>query len=238
MLRDPCWNLLKKFWNLTSPMTDSTNLDPSTKWGNWNYVAFLRKSTIHLYRLCSSSFDNRRDIPLQCLDARALLLHTTASTPGSSLDLEWEHEALPISMVNDPSGSSWLVVTFKSFVKSRSQFIVNFVFWSYECICRAVLEPSSKTYDTESSLHNIPNTESDWSRVSSANSLEWDNVPNSFQANSPISEVDTDTQLLLSEIERLTIQTLSETGRELFSWFLRSNKLKIVSYIHLLWSPT
>lgn len=48
-----------------------------------------------------------RDIQLQCLDARALLQRTTTSTPASSLDLEWEHETLPISMAQDPSGSSW-----------------------------------------------------------------------------------------------------------------------------------
>lgn len=62
------------------------------------------------------------------------------------------------------------------------------------------------------------NSDSDWSRVSSAeNSLEWDNVENSIQASPPISDVDADTQYLLSEIERLTNQTLRETGQDLFS---------------------
>lgn len=61
------------------------------------------------------------------------------------------------------------------------------------------------------------NSDSDWSRVSSANSLEWDNVQNSIPTSPPLSEVDTDTQLLLSEIERLTNKTLQETGQDLFS---------------------
>lgn len=50
---------------------------------------------------------NSKDIPLQCLDAKALLVRTTMSTPASSLDLEWEHEALPVSIAHDPSGGSW-----------------------------------------------------------------------------------------------------------------------------------
>lgn len=54
------------------------------------------------FRSCTS-----RDIPLQCLDARALLARTAESTPASSLDLEWEHETLPVSLINDASGSSW-----------------------------------------------------------------------------------------------------------------------------------
>lgn len=60
-----------------------------------------------------------------------------------------------------------------------------------------------------------PNSE-DWSRVSSTNSLEWDNVQ-SIHNSPPLSEVDTDTQFLLCEIERLTNKTLEETGRDLFS---------------------
>lgn len=60
-----------------------------------------------------------------------------------------------------------------------------------------------------------PNSE-DWSRVSSTNSLEWDNVQ-SVHDSPPLSEVDTDTQFLLCEIERLTNKTLKETGQDLFS---------------------
>lgn len=52
---------------------------------------------------------HKKDIQLQCLDARALLgrgsLSTRASTPENSLDLEWEHETL----VHNPSTSSWYV---------------------------------------------------------------------------------------------------------------------------------
>lgn len=94
-------------------------------------------------------------------------------------------------------------------------FIIIYIY--FVIFCRTAL-PEQIHADTESSAKNHqPNTDSDWSRVSSANSLEWDNVPTSFQGSPPFSEVDTDTQLLLSEIERLTSQTLKETGKELFS---------------------
>ncbi|KAF5297358.1 hypothetical protein FQR65_LT01288 [Abscondita terminalis] len=141
-------------------------------------------SRLNESHLPSSSSYNSRDIPLQCLDVRALMVHTTTSTPASSLDLEWEHEALPPSLMCDPSTNSWALLP-------------------DEC--------------TESStqIHGAGN--SDWSRVSSADSLEWDNVQNSLHASPPISEVDTDTQLLLSEIERLTSEALQETGQNLIS---------------------
>lgn len=64
----------------------------------WKYV-----TTKHIF---SSSYASR-DIPLQCLDARALLARTTTSTPASSLDLEWEHETIPVTMVHEASTSSW-----------------------------------------------------------------------------------------------------------------------------------
>ncbi|XP_049819735.1 uncharacterized protein LOC109603209 [Aethina tumida] len=143
-------------------------------------------------RLPSTGSCTSRDIQLQCLDARALMSRTAASTPASSLDLEWEHETLPISMIHDPSGSSWTALP-----EDLSQ-------------CASASSPQHTA-----AVHN--NSDSDWSRVSSANSLEWDNVPNSIQASPPPSEVDTDTQFLLSEIERLTNQTLLETGQDLFS---------------------
>jgi hypothetical protein len=142
-------------------------------------------------RLPSTGSCTSRDIQLQCLDARALLSRTATSTPVSSLDLEWEHETIPISVIHDPSGSSW-----------------------------TALPEDFSQCPTESSPQNTApalNSDSDWSRVSSANSLEWDNVQNSIQASPPMSEVDTDTQMLLSEIERLTSQTLRETGHDLFS---------------------
>lgn len=68
-------------------------------------------------------------------------------------------------------------------------------------------------------LQNVHQQESDseWSRISSANSLEWDSVQNSLHVSPPASDVDTDTQMLLCEIERLTSQTLSETGLDLES---------------------
>ncbi|CAH0546017.1 unnamed protein product [Brassicogethes aeneus] len=141
-------------------------------------------------RLPSTGSCTSRDIQLQCLDARALLARTATSTPASSLDLEWEHETLPVSMIHDPSGSSWTALP-----EDYSQ------------------PASISSPQNTAAVHNN-NSDSDWSRVSSANSLEWDNVQNSMHAE---AEVDTDTQFLLSEIERLTNQTLLETGQDLFS---------------------
>ncbi|XP_065160468.1 uncharacterized protein [Atheta coriaria] len=138
-------------------------------------------------QLPSTSSCHSNDIPLQSLDARALLAKTTVSTPASSLDLEWEHEIVQPSMVPDTSGSSWTA------------------FGDDNC--------------SESSTRNTApacNSES-WSRISSANSLEWDSVHNSLNPSPPASEIDNDTQVLLNEIERLTSQTLQETGRDLIS---------------------
>lgn len=145
--------------------------------------------TINLFCNVSTFFSSchSNDIPLQSLDARALLAKTTVSTPASSLDLEWEHEIVQPSMVPDTSGSSWTA------------------FGDDNC--------------SESSTRNTApacNSES-WSRISSANSLEWDSVHNSLNPSPPASEIDNDTQVLLNEIERLTSQTLQETGRDLIS---------------------
>ncbi|XP_050295805.1 uncharacterized protein LOC126735757 isoform X2 [Anthonomus grandis grandis] len=123
-----------------------------------------------------------KDIQLQCLDARALLGRTDTATPENSLDLEWEHETLPVSMVHEPSGSSWGTTIFPE-------------------------DPLTSQPNQE----NLMNTDSDYSRVSSsANSLEWDSVQNSIH--SEVDTVDTDTQFLLNEIDRLTRQALEETG--------------------------
>lgn len=84
----------------------------------------------------------------------------------------------------------------------------------------ALAEEFGDQHHGEASPQNsIPpkGSDSEWSRVSSANSLEWDNVQNSLHASPPASDIDTDTQMLLCEIERLTSQTLSETGLDLDS---------------------
>ncbi|XP_030751006.1 uncharacterized protein LOC115878596 [Sitophilus oryzae] len=137
--------------------------------------------------LSQGSFNNR-DIQLQSLDAGALLGRTNTSTPENSLDLEWEHETLPVSLVHDPSASSWGTSLFR--------------------------EDTLASQANTSPNHNegVGNTsESDWSRVSSsANSLEWDSVQNSAQ--SDVDTLDIDTQFLLNEIDRLTNQALKETG--------------------------
>ncbi|KAL3285360.1 hypothetical protein HHI36_019468 [Cryptolaemus montrouzieri] len=68
--------------------------------------------------------------------------------------------------------------------------------------------PSASSF--ESAVRTCRNSER--SQMSSENSLEWDSL---CPVSSQVSEVDTDTQLLIGEIERLTEQTLLETGQEL-----------------------
>ncbi|XP_012221971.1 uncharacterized protein [Linepithema humile] len=48
------------------------------------------------------------DISLQVLDARTLMKQQTyvSSTPGSSLDLEWEHEGMPLPIIEDDKGET------------------------------------------------------------------------------------------------------------------------------------
>ncbi|XP_045463304.1 uncharacterized protein LOC123672979 [Harmonia axyridis] len=87
--------------------------------------------------------------------------------------------------------------------------------WEHEIIpFFMVSENSSKNisrpeseYSVQSMMPTGPN--SDCTQASSANSLEWDSL---YPISPPVSEVDGDTQILLGEIERLTKQTLSETG--------------------------
>ncbi|KAJ3662357.1 hypothetical protein Zmor_006711 [Zophobas morio] len=182
-------SFLSRFFNKRNDNSQKPVLDLVDGLLNPQVTAYSRLNESQ--RLPSTGSCTSRDIQLQCLDARALLSRTATSTPVSSLDLEWEHETIPISMIHDPSGSSW-----------------------------TALPEDFSHYPSESSPQNtapVANSDSDWSRVSSANSLEWDNVHNSIQTSPPMSEVDTDTQMLLSEIERLTNKTLSETGQDLFS---------------------
>lgn len=67
----------------------------------------------------------------------------------------------------------------------------------------------ASTASSESTQRGEP-TLSDWSRVSSADSLEWD----PGQRDTPTGSVDTDTRQLLQEIEILTDQALRETGEQ------------------------
>ncbi|XP_077269345.1 uncharacterized protein LOC143901168 [Temnothorax americanus] len=48
------------------------------------------------------------DMPFQVLDARTLMKQQAyvSSTPGSSLDLEWEHEGMPIPIMEDERGDT------------------------------------------------------------------------------------------------------------------------------------
>ncbi|XP_076629461.1 uncharacterized protein LOC143345837 isoform X2 [Colletes latitarsis] len=56
----------------------------------------------------NASTSSGLDTPLQVLDARTLMKQQAcvSSTPGSSLDLEWEHEGLPVPVVDDEIAES------------------------------------------------------------------------------------------------------------------------------------
>nr|XP_012139899.1 PREDICTED: uncharacterized protein LOC100876539 isoform X2 [Megachile rotundata] len=68
--------------------------------GGWS------KGTNKYARLSSrndASTSSGLDTPLQILDARTLMKQQAciSSTPGSSLDLEWEHEGMPLPVMDD-----------------------------------------------------------------------------------------------------------------------------------------
>ncbi|XP_029035564.1 uncharacterized protein LOC114872486 [Osmia bicornis bicornis] len=68
--------------------------------GGWS------KGTNKYARLSSrnnASTSSGLDTPLQILDARTLIKQQAcvSSTPGSSLDLEWEHEGMPLPVMDD-----------------------------------------------------------------------------------------------------------------------------------------
>ncbi|XP_043253563.1 uncharacterized protein LOC122398029 isoform X2 [Colletes gigas] len=56
----------------------------------------------------NASTSSGLDTPLQVLDARTLMKQQAcvSSTPGSSLDLEWEHEGLAVPVVDDEIAES------------------------------------------------------------------------------------------------------------------------------------
>ncbi|XP_011879040.1 PREDICTED: uncharacterized protein LOC105568191 isoform X2 [Vollenhovia emeryi] len=137
------------------------------------------------------------DVSLQVLDARTLMKQQAyiSSTPGSSLDLEWEHEGNPLRFIYH-------------FYKSDDT--------QANCTRAGMPLPAveDERGDTEYSLtqtsanNSQPSslTASPWSRVSSPNSLEWDPVEPDMVC------VDMETEQLLTEIERLTDKALKETG--------------------------
>lgn len=110
-------------------------------------------------------------------------------------------------------------ITLLTILKMSYPDSISYKFCLKEIIdCRVALtEEFGKHHGETSPQNSVPQrgSDSEWSRVSSANSLEWDNVQNSLHVSPPASDIDTDTQLLLCEIERLTSQTLSETGLDL-----------------------
>ncbi|CAH1180997.1 unnamed protein product [Phyllotreta striolata] len=144
-------------------------------------------------QLSSLASSSSKDIQLQCLDVRALLHRNSLSTVGSSsLDLEWDNETLPESVMvaRDPSWSSWTTLH----------------------------EDLSGLPGRKSGIRCRSNADSDRSGVSSssADSLEWDDVQQSLEnVDAVTTELDSETRTLLVEIERLTNRTLEETGRGL-----------------------
>ncbi|CAG9859924.1 unnamed protein product [Phyllotreta striolata] len=176
--------------------SEKTKRDRSFDWSmvcgwhhHWDMAGFLNPSNSLPLRKSSSS----KDIQLQCLDVRALLHRNSLSTVGSSsLDLEWDNETLPESVMvaRDPSWSSWTTLH----------------------------EDLSGLPGRKSGIRCRSNADSDRSGVSSssADSLEWDDVQQSLEnVDAVTTELDSETRTLLVEIERLTNRTLEETGRGL-----------------------
>ncbi|XP_011061926.1 PREDICTED: uncharacterized protein LOC105150496 [Acromyrmex echinatior] len=62
------------------------------------------------------------DVSLQILDARTLMKQQAymSSTPGSSLDLEWEHEGMPLPITDDGQGDTEYSLTQTSANNSRA----------------------------------------------------------------------------------------------------------------------
>ncbi|XP_018309326.1 uncharacterized protein [Mycetomoellerius zeteki] len=62
------------------------------------------------------------NMSLQVLDARTLIKQQAymSSTPGSSLDLEWEHEGMPLPIVDDEQGDTEYSLTQTSANNSRA----------------------------------------------------------------------------------------------------------------------
>lgn len=100
---------------------------------------------------------------------------------------------------------------------THSLFFFNInVNYKFIKIFRAILReetlPELSVSEASTTRQAGHNSISDWSRVSSADSLEWDPVQSPLHCTPPGS-IDTDTQQLLHEIELLTDQALRETGR-------------------------
>lgn len=122
-----------------------------------------------------------------------------SSTPGSSLDLEWEHEG------------NGIVCNFRRFM-IFPQYIINNDVTHLGLHLPIMDDEKVESIDgsiTQTSVNNSqPSslTASPWSRVSTPNSLEWDPVESDMVC------VDIETEQLLSEIENLTDRALKETG--------------------------
>lgn len=148
------------------------------------------------------------DQAFQCLDAKALIApqnyvgfslaqenKSLNSTPPSSLDLEWEHEASchPRTTRDEEEDSDSAAAS--SINNSR---------------CRPYyrsLHSRTRQGSRQGSLTQDSSTGSkEGSRMTTPDSLEWDFVDSSIPA------IDQETEQLIAEIERLAANALEETG--------------------------
>ncbi|XP_043253554.1 uncharacterized protein LOC122398029 isoform X1 [Colletes gigas] len=146
----------------------------------------------------NASTSSGLDTPLQVLDARTLMKQQAcvSSTPGSSLDLEWEHEG------------NWSETTFYEHKGNAIEEYWYFLGLAVPVVDDEIAESNDGSMTQTSVNNSQPSslTASPWSRVSTPNSLEWDPVEADMVC------VDLETEQLLTEIERLTDRALQETG--------------------------
>ncbi|EAL39242.3 AGAP009962-PA, partial [Anopheles gambiae str. PEST] len=200
----------------------------------------------------------RLDIQLQCLDAHSLLLVSKdghrktnngyndlqtdqTSTPGSSLDLEWENDY-------GYQHSQWYVIDLQSFPASVQESVFKIEEWStlkrskdrinalrkldhqhqqpaQHQEAQGSMPPGGRAFPSLEQHHAASLTSvdrmmhggsSDLSHISSTpeGSLEWD-IDQDRQLKSENESLDYDTKELLLEIEQLKNRVLSETGATL-----------------------
>ncbi|XP_034245412.1 uncharacterized protein LOC117647648 [Thrips palmi] len=148
------------------------------------------------------------DQAFQCLDAKALVAPSNYvgftlaqenkslnTTPPSSLDLEWEHEALchPRSVRDEEEDSDSTAATSINHSRNRPYY--------KSLHARACVGSRQGSLTQDSSTGS-----KEGSRMTTPDSLEWDFVDSS------IPTIDQETEQLIAEIERLAANALEETG--------------------------
>ncbi|XP_052130511.1 uncharacterized protein LOC113214971 isoform X2 [Frankliniella occidentalis] len=147
------------------------------------------------------------DRDFHALDVKALLVPQTYtacftqenkslhSTPPSSIDLEWEHEAsFHPRIFNDDEDSDSTAASVNNNSKSRPHY-------------KSFQTRKTRIGSRQGSITQESSTGSkDGSRMTTPDSLEWDFVDPS------ITTIDQETEQLIAEIERLAANALEETG--------------------------